>query len=240
MDATTGSFDGRVVLVTGASRGLGQSVADWFLSAGARVIGISRTPREHSDERYEHLIVDVSNESTVIAALAHVGREYSRLDIAVNCAGIASMNHSLLMPAATADRILSVNVTGTFTVCREAAKVMRRRRFGRIVNVGSVAASLKIPGEAMYAASKSAVVTFSQVFAKEIAPLGVTCNVVCPGPVATNLIAGIPADKIDALVRQQAIPRMGTPDDVINAIAFFCRPESEFITGQVLYLGGPA
>jgi 3-oxoacyl-[acyl-carrier protein] reductase len=167
-----------------------------------------------------------------------IASRHGRLDILVNNAGIASMNHSLLMPVDTVGRILETNVTGVFLVSREAARLMKRRRYGRIVNIGSVAAQLRIEGEAMYAASKSAVLTFTQIFAREVAPFGITCNVVAPTPIETDLIKAVPKDKIDRLVAALAIKRLGTFDDVTNAVDFFTSPRSDYITGQVIYLGG--
>src|SRR6185369_2521409 len=120
-------------------------------------------------ENYRHFSVDVSDETKVKEMFADITRDYGRLDVLVNNAGIASMNHILLTAVETARSILETNFIGTFLLCREAAKVMRKRRFGRIVNLATVAVPLKLEGEAVYAASKAAVLTFTQVAAKELA-----------------------------------------------------------------------
>jgi 3-oxoacyl-[acyl-carrier protein] reductase len=148
------------------------------------------------------------------------------------------MNHSLLMPMAAVQEILATNVSGTFLFCREAAKLMERRRWGRIVNFVTVAVPLKLEGEAIYAASKAAVLSLTEVLAREFAEFGVTVNAVGPTPIATDLIRSVPAEKLRALVDRQAIRRMGECRDVANVIDFFLRPESDFITGQTLFLGG--
>ena len=129
---------------------------------------------------------------------------------------------------------------GTFLFCREAARLMSAKapRGGRIVNFATVATPLKLEGEAAYAASKAAVVTLTEVLAREFAPFGITVNAVGPTPIETDLIKSVPRAKMDALIARQAIPRMGTMDDVANVIDFFLRPESDFVTGQVVYLGG--
>jgi 3-oxoacyl-[acyl-carrier protein] reductase len=148
------------------------------------------------------------------------------------------MNHALLTSAAKAREIIDTNFLGTFLMCREAARLMRKHRSGRIVNFGTVATPLKLEGEAVYAAAKAAVMTFTQIAAKEFAELGITVNCVAPTPIRTDLIAKIPQDKLDDLIARQAIKRMGEFRDVANVTDFFIRPESDFITGQVIFLGG--
>lgn len=230
--------DREVVFITGTRKGIGRALVEHFVAKGARVEGCSREMPDWELDGYRHNQVDVLDEVQVRNVMQSIATRYGRLDVVVNNAGVASMNHSLLMPVATADRILETNVTGVFLVSREAARLMKRRRYGRIVNIGSVAAQLRIEGEAMYAASKSAMLTFTQIFAREVASFGITCNVVAPTPVETDLIRSVPKDKIDRLVDSLAIKRLGTFDDVANAVDFFASPKSDYITGQVLYLGG--
>lgn len=156
----------------------------------------------------------------------------------LNNAALASMNHILLTPASTANRIMEINFTGTMLVCRDAAKVMIKRRFGRIVNFSSVVSPLALAGEAVYAASKSAVVTFTRILAFELGQWGITCNAFGATPIMTDMIKGVHKEKIDALVNSLAIKRMGTPQDCANACDFFLSAASDNITGQVIYLGG--
>jgi 3-oxoacyl-[acyl-carrier protein] reductase len=148
------------------------------------------------------------------------------------------MNAALLTPLTTVQRILNTNVVGTFLFCREAAKLMMIKKYGRIVNFTTVATPLRLEGEAIYAASKAAVITLTQVLAREFAPFNITVNAIGPTPIDTDLIRSVPAQKISELLRRQAIPRKGELGDVTNAIDFFIRPESNFVTGQVLFLGG--
>ena len=115
---------------------------------------------------------------------------------------------------------------------------MQRRRFGRIVNFATVATPLKLEGEAIYAASKAAVTSLTEVLARELADFGITVNAIGPTPIRTGLIAGVPPEKLDSLIARQAIRRFGEIRDVINVIEFFLRPESDFVTGQTVFLGG--
>jgi 3-oxoacyl-[acyl-carrier protein] reductase len=227
-----------VTLVTGTRTGIGRHLAEHYVRLGHQVVGCSRGPADWSHERYRHCEADVSDEKAVKTMVAGIRRDYGRLDHLVNNAGIASMNHSLLTPIASVNAILATNVVGTFLLSREAAKVMQRKGFGRIVNFSSVAVPLKIAGEAAYVASKAAIAALTQVLARELAAMGITVNCVGPGPMTTNLIRSVPKDKIERLLAQQAIPRMGTLDDVANTVDFFLRRESGFVTGQIIYLGG--
>jgi 3-oxoacyl-[acyl-carrier protein] reductase len=202
------------------------------------VIGCSREPSDFGASGYRHFCLDVADEQKVMELFAEVKRSYGRLDVLVNNAGIASMNHVVLTPALTVRRIFETNVTGTFLFCREAAKLMVRARFGRMVNFSTVATPLQLEGEAIYAASKAAVNSLTQILARELAPWNITVNAVGPTPVQTDLIGSVPADKIDTLLKRQAIPRFGEFKDIVNVVDFFVRPESEFVTGQVIYLGG--
>ncbi len=231
-------MDDPVTLITGTRKGIGRSLAEHYLRRGHRVLGCSRGAAEWSADGYEHHELDVGDEPAVKALVSHVRKTYGRLDHVINNAGIASMNHALLTPASTFRRVMETNVLGTFLVAREAAKLMKKARHGRIVNFTTIAVPLKLEGEAAYVASKAAVQSLTEVLAREFAAFGITVNAVGPVPIETDLIRKIPREKIDALVARQAIPRLGTVEDVANVIDFFLQPESGFITGQVVFLGG--
>ena len=230
--------DREVVLVTGSRKGIGRALVEHYVKNGAAVEGCSRSKPDWELAGYVHHCVDVFDEQQVREMMRSITKRHGRLDVLINNAGMASMNHSLLMPAETARQILEINTLGAFVVAREAARLMQRRRYGRIVSIGSVAPALRIEGEAMYAASKAALLTFSQIFAHEVGSYGITCNVVAPTPVRTDLIRSVPDDKIDRLTQRLAVKRLGTFDDVINVVEFFASPRSDYITGQVIYLGG--
>lgn len=230
--------DGPVIAITGTRKGIGRFLAERYLERGWRVMGCSRDASDLADPGYRHFELDVGDEAAVTRMMREVARDAGRLDALINNAGIASMNHALLTPGATMTRIFRTNVFGSFLFCREAAKLMGRRKTGRIVNFATVATPLKLEGEAVYAASKAAVVSLTQVLAYEFAPLGVTVNAVGPTPVPTDLVGSVSQDKMDQLIARQAIRRYGTMEDVLNVCDFFLRPESDFVTGQTIYLGG--
>jgi 3-oxoacyl-[acyl-carrier protein] reductase len=227
-----------VTLVTGARKGLGRFVAEQRLARGDRVYGCSRQPSDLTAPGYVHVCLDVADERAVRQMFSRIRKEAGRLDHLINNAGVASMNHAMLTPTAVVQAVLATNVTGTFVMCREAARLMQGASYGRIVNLISVAAPLHLEGEAIYAASKSAVQTLTQILARELAPLGITVNAVGPTPVKTDLIRNVPEDRIASLLARQAIPRLGTPEDVDNVIEFFLRRESGFVTAQSIFLGG--
>jgi 3-oxoacyl-[acyl-carrier protein] reductase len=229
---------GKVTLITGTRKGIGRFLAEHYVRQGHEVVGCSRARPDWTLEHYRHFELDVSDEEPVRAMFLTIGKDYGRLDHLINNAGIASMNHCLLTPVRTVHAIMSTNVVGTFLFCREAAKMMQSRRWGRIVNFTTVATPLKLEGEAAYAASKAAVHSLTEVLARELAPAGITVNSVGPTPIETDLIRSVPKDRMDRLLARQAIPRMGTFADVANVTDFFLRAESDFITGQNLYLGG--
>lgn len=228
----------KTMLITGTRKGIGRYLVEYYTDKGYEVFGCSRGEVDFSIANYHHYCLDVAHEAQVREMFTWIRKSCGRLDALINNAGIASMNHILLTPKATVEKILNTNVIGTFLFCREAAKLMQTGKFGRIVNFATVATPLKLEGEAIYAASKAAIVSLTEILARELAPFGITVNAVGPTPVQTDLIRSVPQEKMDALLDRQAIRRFGEMKDISNVIDFFICPESDFITGQVLYLGG--
>lgn len=238
----------KVFIITGTRKGIGKDLSQHFLNLGHIVCGCSRGESSITHANYRHFCLDVSDESAVVAMIRAIRKEFGRIDILLNNAGIASMNHTLTTPYKSVSNIFHTNVFGSFLFMREVAKVMsisyKKERDKaqtmpfRIVNFATVATPLRLEGEAIYAASKAALVSLTQICAKELSEFGITINAVGPTPVPTDLIKNVPKAKMDALLNQQAIKRFGEFTDVLNAIEFFIDEKSDFITGQVIYLGG--
>jgi 3-oxoacyl-[acyl-carrier protein] reductase len=233
-ESPPGSF-----LVSGTSRGIGRHLAEHYAAQGHRVYGCSRSAMGRELEGYTHFVLDVSDESAVKAMFSRIRKDSGRLDVLINNAAInPSIAPAMLTSVESAMRTLRTNFLGTFLLCREAAKIMAQNRYGRIINMSSMAAYHHVAGEATYTASKAAVTAFSRVFAKEIYGHGITCNVLAPAAVPTELSAAVDPAALRSVLARNAIPGMGDVTDVTNATDWLIRPESHAVTGQVIYLGG--
>jgi len=224
----------RALLVTGASRGLGRAIAERALGAGYEVIGLARSAAEAP---FPIHACDVADAAAVKAVAIALPRETPLWGV-VNAAGIASMNLALMTPPATVQRVIATNLMGAIHVSQAFAPALVRAKAGRIIHFSTIAVPLGLAGEAVYVASKAGVEGFSRTFAREVAGFGVTVNCVAPGPIDTDLIAKVPAEAIDRIVRRQVVQRKGTPDDVWNVVAFLLSDEAAMISGQVLAIGG--
>jgi len=228
----------QVIIITGTRKGIGKNLASYYLEQGFIVAGCSRKDSSIDHKNYRHFSLDVADEDLVKKMVNSIKKEFGGIDCLINNAGIASMNHTLTTPYNTVKNIFSTNMFGTFLFVREVSKIMIRKRYGRIINFSTVATGIRLEGEATYAASKSAVANFTQTVAKELGDYGITVNAIAPTPVQTDLIRNVPEDKINKLFDHQAIKRFGEFKDIRNLTDFFMKPESDFITGQVIYLGG--
>lgn len=228
----------KVIIVTGTRKGLGKDISLYYLQQGHTVIGCSRGESSIEHKEYTHYSLDVSDEQKVVKMVREVYRKHNRIDVLINNAGIASMNHIALSPTPTANRIFQTNFFGSFIFLREVSKIMMKKKSGRIINFTTVATPLKLEGEMLYAASKAAVESLTKIASKEFGSSGITVNAVGPTPTPTDLIKNVPKEKMDSLLSLQAIKRFGDVNDIINVIDFFMDERSEFITGQIIYLGG--
>ncbi len=229
-------IDRPVTVVTGSRKGIGRYLTEHYLAKGHTVVGCSRKePEETNTEHYIHYTMDVSDEKAVLSLFGDVSKRFGRVDNLINNAGVASMNHFLLTPQSVVERVFRDEM---LVLKRENLSSITARKAGRIVNFSTVAVPLKLAGEAVYAASKAAIVSLTQVLAYELGDYGITVNAIGPTPIKTDLIANVPEKKLEPLIRSQAIKRYGEYRDVANAVDFFLKEESDFITGQILYLGG--
>lgn len=228
----------RIIIITGTRKGIGRYLAEQYLQEGDIVYGCSRRICDIEHPNYHHTRLDVSDETEVVSFVRNVYKNHKHIDVLINNAGCASMNHFLLTPYDTAKKVFNTNFFGTFLMCREVAKYMVKNKSGRIVNYSTVAVALNLHGELVYSASKAAIEQLTRVLADEIGESGITVNAVGPTPIDTDLIKNVPENKLQDLLSHQCIKRFGKFEDVKNVIDFFLKPESNFITAQTIYLGG--
>ena len=236
----------RVFIISGSSRGIGKALSEHYLGCGDIVVGCARSTSDIAHKNYRHFILDINDEKAVVAMVRATKKEFGKIDICLNNAGMASMNHILTTSYESAKTLVDVNFLGAFLLSREAAKAMISNKIsnknsaksGVIINFSSVAVPLCLEGEAIYAASKAACENLTKTMAKELASYSIRVNAIALTPVQTDLIKAVPKDKIKALLEHQAIKRFGEFGDIINVIDFFISQKSDFITGQIITLGG--
>ena len=225
----------KTLIVTGASRGIGGHIAARAHEEGYRVVGLARNTADGLP--YDIRACDVSDPDQVAKTLDDLRRDEDLFGL-INAAGIASLNLTIAMPAETSRRVVEINLLGAIHCCALVGKWLSRLKRGRIVNFSTIAVPLALKGEAVYAGSKAGVEAFSRSFAREMADFGVTVNTVAPGPVATDLIAKVPKEKIAQIVDQQIIQRQAEPEDVWNIISLLLDDRANMITGEVIGVGG--
>lgn len=229
----------QVILITGTRKGLGKHLVEYYAKQGLQVIGCSRGPVDYKCKNYRHFCLDVADEVAVKKMFAEIRKTYARLDVLINNAGIAIMNHALLTPLETVEKTLKTNFIGVFLFCREAAKLMQKNSYGRIVNISTIAVPLSPAGTSVYSASKAAVEQFSRVLAREIVSYGITVNTLALSFVKdSGMVENISKDAIKETLEHTISKSLLDFKDVAHAIDFFISPKSNMVVGQILYLGG--
>ena len=232
------NYSEKIVLVTGSSRGVGRQIAQHFMNGGATVIGFARGEGSITHERYHHVKVDLADVQAIQAAFSSVRKLVPRIDIVINNAAVLTSQYAMIMPPGAAQAMVNVNLLAPFMVSREAAKLMRKNQWGRIINIGSMAASLEPIGDSIYAACKAGLSTLANVMAKEFGPMNVTCNTLGITAIDSDMLSQLPRDKIEAIIATLPVPRFATIDDILNVIDFFATERSSYITAQTVFLGG--
>ncbi|MAR84581.1 MAG: oxidoreductase [Cytophagia bacterium] len=228
----------KIILITGSRKGIGKFLTNYYLSNNNIVIGCSRSEDILKHKNYKFFQLNIKNELSVKKMFRFIRNEYGKLDVLINNAGTASMNHILTTPVESIDKLLETNFKGSFLMLREAGKLMMKKKYGKIVNMSTVATPLNLMGEAIYSSTKAAVEQLTKVSSKELSDFGITVNCLGPTPIETDLIKTVPKNKIDELLELQSIKRFGKFEDVLNVLNFFIDEKSDFITGQIIYLGG--
>ena len=236
---------GEVVLVTGASRGIGAAIADELAAQGATVIGTATSGPGAAaiDERLSThgghgRELDVTDPAAVDALIDAIGKEFGAISILVNNAGITRDNLLMRMKEEDWQAILDTNLTSVFRTSKAVMRGMMKARKGRIINIASVIGVTGNAGQANYAAAKAGIIAFSKSLAREIGSRGVTVNVVAPGFIDTDMTRAMPEEAKQGLIGQIALGRLGEPGDIARAVAFLAGPSASYITGETLHVNG--
>ena len=224
-----------MIIVTGASRGLGRAVTERLLDAGHEVLGISR---KAEGLPFETVPCDVSDYDAVKSIAQNLRKRKIEVHGLINAAGIASMNLAVTTPPSMTQKLIQTNLVGTIHCCQLFAPLMIRRKSGSIINFSTIAVALGLKGESIYAASKAGVEGFSRAFAREMADFDIRVNCVAPGPIKTDLLKGVSDEQIEAIVSQQVLPKIFRPGDVCDLCEFLVSPKSSSLSGQTMHVGG--
>ncbi len=227
----------RVVVVTGASRGIGAACAASFAAAGNTVIGLSRSTPSDSDA-IEHRSVDLTDSQAVDDAISSIEETHGRIDVLVANAGITKDQLSIRMSDDEFGDVIETNLTASFRIMRRVMRRMVRQRSGRIVVISSIGAFMGLPGQANYAAAKAGLVGMARAMAREVASRGITVNVVAPGLVDTDMTSVLGAENLKALEGQIPVGRMATPQEIASAVTFLASEDASYITGAILAVDG--
>ena len=239
------ALKGEIVLVTGASRGIGAAIADELAAQGATVIGTA-TSASGASAIGERMAawgghgreLNVTDPAAVEALVDSIGKEFGAVSILVNNAGITRDNLLMRMKEEDWQSILDTNLTSVYRTSKAVMRGMMKARKGRIINIASVIGVTGNAGQANYAAAKAGIIAFSKSLAKEIGSRGVTVNVVAPGFIDTDMTRAMPAEDKTALIGQIALGRLGEPADIARAVAFLAGPSASYITGETLHVNG--
>lgn len=238
------SFSGKVVLVTGASRGIGRATAELFAERGATVIGTATSDKgadaisAYLGEKGTGLVLNVTDAESMNQLLDTIKQRYGDIDILVNNAGITRDNLMMRMKDEEWQDILDTNLTSVFRLSKAVLRAMMKKRFGRIITIGSVVGTMGNAGQANYAAAKAGLIGFSKSLGREVASRGITVNVVAPGFIETDMTRALNDEQRAAILSQVPAQRLGDPKEIASAVAFLASEDAGYITGETLHVNG--
>ena len=237
-------MQGKIALVTGATRGIGRAVAEELASRGAFVIGTATSEKgaesisAYLGEKGRGLVLNVADQASIDAVLEYIKQEFGDIDILVNNAGITRDNLLMRMKDEEWFDILQTNLSSVYHISKAMLRTMMKKRFGRIINIGSVVGSMGNAGQTNYCAAKAGLIGFSKALAKEVASRGITVNVVAPGFIATDMTDVLSEELKNNLLTQIPAGRLGEPKDIAKAVAFLASDDAAYINGTTLHVNG--
>ena len=237
-------MQGKIALVTGATRGIGRAVAEELVSKGAFVIGTATSEKgaesisAYLGEKGKGLVLNVADQASIDAVLEQIKQEFGDIDILVNNAGITRDNLLMRMKDEEWFDILQTNLSSVYHLSKAMLRTMMKKRFGRIINIGSVVGSMGNAGQTNYCAAKAGLIGVSKALAKEVASRGITVNVVAPGFIATDMTEVLSEELKNNLLTQIPAGRLGEPKDIAKAVAFLASEDASYINGTTLHVNG--
>ncbi|WP_188010354.1 3-oxoacyl-ACP reductase FabG [Vibrio parahaemolyticus] len=238
------NLEGKIALVTGASRGIGRAIAELLVERGATVIGTATSESgaaaisEYLGENGKGLALNVTDVESIEATLKTINDEFGAIDILVNNAGITRDNLLMRMRDDEWNDIINTNLTPIYRMSKAVLRGMMKKRAGRIINVGSVVGTMGNAGQTNYAAAKAGVIGFTKSMAREVASRGVTVNTVAPGFIETDMTKALNDDQRAATLANVPAGRLGDPREIASAVVFLASPEAAYITGETLHVNG--
>ncbi|ENK2108832.1 3-oxoacyl-ACP reductase FabG [Vibrio alginolyticus] len=238
------NLEGKIALVTGASRGIGRAIAELLVERGATVIGTATSESgaaaisEYLGDNGKGLALNVTDVESIEATLKTINEEFGVIDILVNNAGITRDNLLMRMKDDEWNDIIDTNLTPIYRMSKAVLRGMMKKRAGRIINVGSVVGTMGNAGQTNYAAAKAGVIGFTKSMAREVASRGVTVNTVAPGFIETDMTKALSDDQRAATLSNVPAGRLGDPREIASAVVFLVSPEAAYITGETLHVNG--
>lgn len=238
------NLSGKIALVTGASRGIGRAIAEKLVAYGATVIGTATTENgaqaisQYLGSNGKGVALNVTDEKSIESVLDAIKAQFGDIDILVNNAGITRDNLLMRMKDQEWQDIIDTNLTSIFRLSKALMRSMMKKRYGRIVTIGSVVGTMGNAGQANYAAAKAGLIGFSKSLAREVASRGITVNVVAPGFIETDMTKALSDEQRTAILSQVPANRLGDPKDIANAVAFLVSDDASYITGETLHVNG--
>jgi|TARA_B110000438_G_C15717375_1_gene608130 3-oxoacyl-[acyl-carrier protein] reductase len=224
-----------MIVVTGASRGIGKAICERLVSKDIDVLGIARNVKEIS---FNSLKCDVSSYDDIKKVVTEIKKSKKKVNALINAAGIASMNLAVTTPKDVVNKIINTNLIGSIYFSQLITPLMMRNKQGSIINFSTVAVSIALKGESIYIASKAGIEGFSRSFAREVSDFNINVNCISPGPIKTNLIKGVSEEQIKKVISHQLIPKQFLTTDICDVVELLLDSKSSSITGQVFHIGG--